>query len=111
MVSRYPKSDTINKKEMDYNNRGERVLLRSISIIRRKIMSYKKNQKVKVYDQVANSLIEIIKSGQLQPGDKLESVEQLAKNYDVGRSAIREALSGDRKSTRLNSSHVAISYA
>src|SRR5690625_7174097 len=67
MVSRYLKSDTINKKEMDYNNRGQRVLLRSISIIRRKIMSSKKIQKVKVYDQVANSQIEIIKSGQLQP--------------------------------------------
>src|SRR5690625_5640631 len=71
-------------------------MMQSISIIRKKIMSYKKIQKVKVYDQVANSLIEIIKSGQLQPGDKLESVEQLAKNYDVGRSAIREALSGLR---------------
>lgn len=96
MVSRYLKSDTINKKEIDHNNSGQGILLRSISIIRRKIMSYKKIQKVKVYDQVANSLIEIIKSGQLQPGDKLESVEQLAKNYDVGRSAIREALSGLR---------------
>lgn len=59
-------------------------------------MSYKQIKKVKIYEEVADSLIEMIKNGQLQPGDKLESVEQLAKNFDVGRSAIREALSGLR---------------
>lgn len=59
-------------------------------------MSYKQIRKVKIYEEVADSLIAMIKNGQLQPGDKLESVEQLAKNFDVGRSAIREALSGLR---------------
>ena len=29
----------------------------------------------------------------LKPGDKLDSVQQLAENFQVGRSAIREALS------------------
>lgn len=59
-------------------------------------MTYKTIRKVKIYEEVADSLIEMIKTGQLNPGDKLDSVEQLAKNFNVGRSAIREALSGLR---------------
>ncbi|GAA0441395.1 MULTISPECIES: FadR/GntR family transcriptional regulator [Virgibacillus] len=59
-------------------------------------MEYKRIKTKKIYEQVADSLIDMIKSGQLKPGDKLDSVEQLAKNFDVGRSAIREALSGLR---------------
>ncbi len=61
-----------------------------------KIMEYKRIKSKKIYEQVADSLIDMIKNGQLQPGDKLASVEQLARNFDVGRSAIREALSGLR---------------
>lgn len=38
----------------------------------------------------------MIKSGQLKPGDKLDSVQQLAENFQVGRSAVREALSALR---------------
>ncbi|MCH1627017.1 FadR family transcriptional regulator [Fredinandcohnia sp. SECRCQ15] len=38
----------------------------------------------------------MIRSGKLKPGDKLSSVEQLAENFQVGRSAIREALSALR---------------
>lgn len=59
-------------------------------------MGYKKIRTKKIYEEVAESIIEMIKSKQLKPGDKLDSVEQLAKNFDVGRSAIREALSGLR---------------
>ncbi|WP_077302936.1 FadR/GntR family transcriptional regulator [Virgibacillus pantothenticus] len=59
-------------------------------------MKYKRIQPKKIYEQVADSLIDMIKSGQLQPGDKLDSVEKLAANFEVGRSAIREALSGLR---------------
>ncbi|GAB3055197.1 FadR/GntR family transcriptional regulator [Virgibacillus ainsalahensis] len=59
-------------------------------------MDYKHIRTKKIYEEVADSLIEMIKVGSLSPGDKLESVEQLAKNFDVGRSAIREALSGLR---------------
>ncbi|MTW85988.1 FCD domain-containing protein [Virgibacillus dakarensis] len=50
----------------------------------------------KIYEEVSDSLIELLKTGQLHPGDKLNPVEQLAKDYDVSRSAIREALSGLR---------------
>lgn len=45
---------------------------------------------------MADSLIEMIKNKQLKPGDKLDSAEKLANHFDVGRSAIREALSGLR---------------
>jgi GntR family transcriptional regulator, transcriptional repressor for pyruvate dehydrogenase complex len=59
-------------------------------------MEYKKIRKKKIYEEVADSLIEMIKNKKLNPGDKLESVEKLAIHFDVGRSAIREALSGLR---------------
>ena len=38
----------------------------------------------------------MIKTGELKPGDRLDSVEQLAEIFDVSRSAVREALSGMR---------------
>ncbi|MCM3569708.1 FadR family transcriptional regulator [Neobacillus mesonae] len=38
----------------------------------------------------------MIRSGQLKPGDKLDSVQLLAENFQVGRSAIREALTSLR---------------
>ena len=59
-------------------------------------MPYKRVRMKKVYEQVADSLIELIKNGELKPGDKLDSVEKLAKNFEVGSSTIREALSGLR---------------
>ncbi|MCM3575423.1 MULTISPECIES: FadR/GntR family transcriptional regulator [Mesobacillus] len=59
-------------------------------------MPYKRVKVKKVYEQVADSIIELIKTGELKPGDKLDSVEKLAKSFDVGSSTIREALSGLR---------------
>jgi len=50
----------------------------------------------KIYEEISDSLINMLKHGELAPGDKLSSVEQLAKDYSVSRSAIREALSGLR---------------
>jgi GntR family transcriptional repressor for pyruvate dehydrogenase complex len=38
----------------------------------------------------------MIRTGQILPGDRLDSVQQLAENFHVGRSAIREALSALR---------------
>lgn len=49
----------------------------------------------KIYE-VADSLITMIKTGELKLGDRLDSVEQLAEDFDVSRSAVREALSGMR---------------
>ena len=59
-------------------------------------MIQKKIQPKKVYEEVAESLIEMIKIQNMQPGDKLDSVEKLAENFGVGLSAIREAVSGLR---------------
>ncbi|MCL6574215.1 MAG: FadR family transcriptional regulator [Bacillus sp. (in: Bacteria)] len=55
-------------------------------------MKYKKIKPKKIYEEVAEAIYEEIRSGQLKPGDKLDSVQQLAVNFQVGRSAIREAL-------------------
>lgn len=59
-------------------------------------MNYKTIKKRKIYEEVAEALVELIQLGHLKPGDKLDSVQQLAENYQVGRSAIREALSALR---------------
>lgn len=59
-------------------------------------MQNKRIQIKKIYEEVADALITMIKNGELKPGDKLDSVEQLAKSFDVSRSAVREALSGLR---------------
>lgn len=42
---------------------------------------------------MAEQLTEMIISGEYEPGKRLSSVEKLAVEFDVGRSAIREALS------------------
>lgn len=59
-------------------------------------MQYKKIKPKKIYEEVAEAIHGMIRSGQLKPGDKLDSVQQLAENFQVGRSAIREALSALR---------------
>ena len=56
-------------------------------------MKYKQIKPKKIYEEVAETLHEAIRNGALKPGDKLDSVQQLAENFQVGRSAIREALS------------------
>lgn len=47
----------------------------------------------KIYEIVAEQLTEMIMGGEVKPGDRLSSVQQLAEDFNVGRSAIREALS------------------
>lgn len=47
----------------------------------------------KIYEIVAEQLTEMIVSGEVKPGERLSSVQQLAEDFNVGRSAIREALS------------------
>ncbi|WP_419156745.1 FadR/GntR family transcriptional regulator [Rossellomorea sp. BNER] len=59
-------------------------------------MNYKRIKPRKIYEEVAEALMDMIKSGQLKSGDKLDSVQQLAENFQVGRSAVREALSALR---------------
>ncbi|WP_132743900.1 FadR/GntR family transcriptional regulator [Scopulibacillus darangshiensis] len=59
-------------------------------------MQYKQIKSKKIYEVVADELVQMIKKGTLKPGDKLDSVQQLAENFQVGRSAVREALSALR---------------
>ena len=59
-------------------------------------MQYKKIKPKKIYEEVAEAIHGMIRSRQLKPGDKLDSVQQLAENFQVGRSAIREALTALR---------------
>lgn len=59
-------------------------------------LDYKKITRKKIYEEVADIIIEMIKSGQLKPGDQLDSVQELANKFQVGRSAIREALTSLR---------------
>ncbi|WP_274307505.1 FadR/GntR family transcriptional regulator [Solibacillus daqui] len=56
-------------------------------------MQYNKVITRKKYEEVFEVLHEKITSGKLQPGDRLDSVEHLAEQFAVSRSAIREALS------------------
>ncbi|WP_029419552.1 FadR/GntR family transcriptional regulator [Bacillus sonorensis] len=56
-------------------------------------MKYKQIKTKKIYEEVAEALLETIKNGELQPGDKLDSVQALADSFQVSRSAVREALS------------------
>ena len=43
-------------------------------------------------DQVADQLMSLIAGGELKPGDKLPSEPELMKQFQVGRSSIREAI-------------------
>lgn len=59
-------------------------------------MKFEQIKVKKTYEKVSESILAMIKQGSLQPGDRLESIEQLAKSFGVSRSAVREALSGLR---------------
>ena len=52
-------------------------------------MDVKKIKPKKLYEQIAEIIEQQIFDQKVLPGEKLDSVEQLAKNFDVGRSAIR----------------------
>lgn len=56
-------------------------------------MEFNKIKPKKIYEEVLDILLEKIRSGELIPGDRLSSVEKLAEQLQVSRSAIREALS------------------
>lgn len=50
----------------------------------------------KIYEEIADLIKSQIEEGHWPPGHRLDSVEQLAKNYNVSRSAVREAMSALR---------------
>ncbi|CAM4119634.1 FadR/GntR family transcriptional regulator [Bacillus manliponensis] len=59
-------------------------------------LGYKSIKPKKIYEEVSEAILSMIKDGTLKPGDKLLSVHQLAEQFQVGRSAVREALSALR---------------
>ncbi|WP_270182189.1 FadR/GntR family transcriptional regulator [Alkalihalobacillus sp. CinArs1] len=59
-------------------------------------MAYEQIRRRKIYEEIADQLLDRIKSGELSPGEKLDSVHLLAEQFNVGRSAVREALSALR---------------
>lgn len=56
-------------------------------------MNFQKIRPQKIYEKVAEQIKTMIEEGELKPGDKLLSVKDLAEQLNVGRSAVREALS------------------
>ncbi|SDI14711.1 FadR/GntR family transcriptional regulator [Alteribacillus bidgolensis] len=59
-------------------------------------MSFKQIESKKISEIVREQIEEMIKRGDVQPGEKLDSVVQLADQFQVSRSAVREALSALR---------------
>lgn len=49
-------------------------------------------ERKRLADQVADQLMELIADGRLKPGDRLPSELELMKQFQVGRSSIREAI-------------------
>lgn len=50
------------------------------------------NAHASVVDRVINGIISSIISGELQPGDRLPTEQELGKKYDSGRNSVREAI-------------------
>lgn len=50
----------------------------------------------KIYEQIADILLESIKSGEYQVGDKLPSIQKLGQQYGVSVASVREALNALR---------------
>ncbi|CDQ18461.1 transcriptional regulator, GntR family [Halobacillus karajensis] len=59
-------------------------------------MSFKQIESKKISEIVQQQIEEMIRRGDVQPGEKLDSVVQLADQFKVSRSAVREALSALR---------------
>ena len=60
------------------------------------LVVYKKIKPKKIYEEVADQLLNMIKKGELKPGDKISTVDQLSESFQVSKSAVREALSALR---------------
>lgn len=56
-------------------------------------MRSKQSRSHKIYQQVAEEIIQMIETGHLNPGDKLPPLNQLAKQFGVSRATVREAFS------------------
>lgn len=52
-------------------------------------MEYKSSRPKKIYEEISDLILSMIREGTLKPGDKLLSVHQLAEQFGVGRPAVR----------------------
>ncbi|WP_054706310.1 FadR/GntR family transcriptional regulator [Bacillus sp. JCM 19041] len=59
-------------------------------------MAFKQVKTKKISEVIRDQLEELIRNGDIQPGEKLDSVEKLSASFEVSRSAVREALSALR---------------
>lgn len=57
-----------------------------------KSITFPKIKRDRVFEQVSNEIKEQIASGVLKPGDRLPPESELAKNFNVSRQTIREAM-------------------
>jgi DNA-binding FadR family transcriptional regulator len=55
-------------------------------------MKYRSFRKQALADEIVNEFLEMIKSGELKPGDKLPSERELTEQMQVSRTSLREAL-------------------
>ncbi len=58
--------------------------------------AFKQVKTKKISEVIRDQLEEMIRNGDIQPGEKLDSVEKLSASFEVSRSAVREALSALR---------------
>ena len=64
-------------------------------------------KKKKLYEEVIIGIEEMLKSNNMQPGDRLQSEKELSLYFGVSKTAVREALSAlangwfDRSETRF----------
>ncbi|WP_245541938.1 FadR/GntR family transcriptional regulator [Salinicoccus albus] len=49
-------------------------------------------QRKKVYEEIAELILEDIKSGEMEPGDKLPPIAEMAQTHKVSSASVREAL-------------------
>lgn len=59
-------------------------------------MAFQRVKPKKIYEEVAEQIEAMIVDKRLKPGEKIASVQSLAEQFQVGRSAVREALSALR---------------
>jgi GntR family transcriptional repressor for pyruvate dehydrogenase complex len=55
-------------------------------------MKFKEVKKTKVYEEIVKQLKDYFAKGNLQPGDKLPSERDLAKQFNCSRVSVRQAL-------------------
>lgn len=57
-----------------------------------KMAMLKKLKPMRIFEQVVQQIRDLIKNGELQPGDKLPTEQELEQQLSVSRSSVREAL-------------------